>query len=223
MYYYDTPLETHRSVSRNAAPAVTTPGAPKARHTYSSLLRIDVHGRPAVFAYGGSLAIRSGGGTGATRIFDLSQTYAEAMARADMGWALKQTAPGTAVASSSGWDPIRRRVVTRSRGFIGAYYPDTDRWENSSIQNAPRGSDFAASVAMDISGRKMYVLGDRLAEVIDLDSKAYTDLRGKAWAARFVMAPSPAGPGVAWHARTKQIVAWVGGTSCSSSTQRLTP
>jgi hypothetical protein len=210
-YYYDTPLESYRSVSRNAAPGVTSAGAPKARHTYSSLLRIDVHGRPAMFSYGGSLAIPSGGGTDATRIFDLSQTYAEAMARADMGWALKQRAPGTAVASSSGWDPIRRRVVTRSRGFIGAYYPDTDRWENWNIQNAPWGSDFAASVAMDISGRKMYVLGDRLAEVIDLETKAYTDLRGKPWAARFVVGPSPAGPGVAWHARTRQIVVWEGG------------
>ena len=211
IYRYDVPTETYRSVSRNAPSTVTSAGAPKSRHTYSSLLRIDLHGRPAVFCYGGSLYVGSGSGTAATRIFDLPQSYAEAMARPDMGWALKAPAPGSAVSSSSGWDPVQKRVVVRSRSFIGAYYPDTDRWENWHIQAAPFGSDFQASVAMDVAGRKMYVLGDRLAEVIDLDSKAYTDLRRKPWAARFVTGRYLAGPGVSWHARTKQIVAWVGG------------
>ena len=217
VYYYDAPLETYRSVSRNAPPTVTVAAAPKSRHTYSSLLRIDLRGQPAVFNYGGSLAVRSGSGTAATRIFDLSQTYDQAMARPDMGWALKAPGPGSAVSSSSGWDPVQKRVVTRSRGFIGAYYPETDRWENWNIQNAPFGSDFQASVAMDVIGRKMYVLGDRLAEVMDLDSKAYTDLRGKPWVAAFPGVGGGtgylAGPGVSWHARTKQIVAWVGGNN----------
>src|SRR5207249_3310169 len=74
-------------------------------------------------------------------------------------------------------------------------------------------SDFEASVAMDMAGRKMYVIGDRLAEVIDLDTKAYTDLRSKPWAADFVrpvwQGGYTNGPGIAWQARTKQIVAWV--------------
>jgi hypothetical protein len=217
VYSYDAPLETYRSVSRNAPPTVTVAAAPKSRHTYSSLLRINLHGRPAVFCYGGSLYVGSGSGTAATRIFDLSQSYAQAMDRPDMGWALKAPAPSTAVSSSSGWDPVQKRVIMRSRGFIGAYYPDTDRWENWNIQNAPFGSDYQASVAMDVVGRKMYVLGDRLAEVIDLDTKAYTDLRGKPWVAAFPGVGGGtgylAGPGVSWHARTKQIVAWVGGNN----------
>ncbi|TMK77500.1 MAG: hypothetical protein E6G47_11025 [Actinobacteria bacterium] len=204
VYYYNDPLETYRAVSRNAPPSVTAAGAPKSRHTYSSLLRIEVQGRPAVFCFGGSLLVGSGSGTTATRIFDLSQTYAQAMARPDMGWALKAVAPGSAVASSSGWDPVQKRVVTRSRNFIGAYYPDADKWENWNIHNAPYGSDFQAGVAVDVVGRKMYVLGDRLAEVIDLDSKAYTDLRGQPWA-------KATGNAIAWHPRTKQIVSWWGG------------
>jgi hypothetical protein len=59
----------------------------------------------------------------------------------------------------------------------------------------------------------MYVLGDRLAEVIDLDTKAYTYLAGKPWAMNFPGLDGTylPGPGVSWHARTKQIVAWTGG------------
>ncbi|MGH9190117.1 MAG: Ig-like domain-containing protein, partial [Acidimicrobiales bacterium] len=66
---------------------------------------------------------------------------------------------------------------------------------------------------MDLAGRKMYVLGDRLAEVIDLDTKAYTDLSSKPWAVNFPGLDGTylAGPGVSWHARTRQIVAWTGG------------
>ena len=204
VYYYNDPLETYRSVSRNAPLSVTIAAAPKSRHTYSSLLRIEVNGQPAVFCYGGSLLVGSGSGTVATRIFNLSQTYAQAMARPDMGWALKAAAPNSAVSSSSGWDPVQKRVVTRSRNFIGAYYPETDKWENWNIQNAPWGSDFQAGVALDLIGRKMYVLGDRLAEMIDLDTKAYTDLRGRPWA-------KATGNAIAWHPRTKQIVSWWGG------------
>jgi hypothetical protein len=51
--------------------------------------------------------------------------------------------------------------------------------------------------------------------VIDLDSKAYTDLRGKPWVAKIRGVGRGtghlAGPGVSWHARTKQIVVWTGG------------
>jgi hypothetical protein len=217
VYNYDVPLETYRSVSRNAPSTVTVAAAPKSRHTYSSLLCIDVNGRPAVFNYGGALYVGSGSGTNATRTYDLSQTTAQAMARPDMGWELRAWAPGGAISSASGWDPVQKRVVTRSRGFIGAYYPDTDRWENWNIGNAPYGSDYESSVAMDVAGRKMYVIGNRLAEAIDLDAKTWTDLRTKPWAANFVtpvwQGGYQNGPGISWHARTKQIVAWVGGNN----------
>ena len=217
VYRYDSPLETYRSVSRNQPSSVTTPGAPKSRHTYSSLLAINVKGRPAVFNYGGSLVVGSGSGTNAVRLFDLAQTYQEAMARPDMGWALRAPAPSGSVTSSSGWDPVKRRVITRGSRFIGAYYPDEDRWEDWKIGATPYGGDYQASVAMDIEGRKMYVLGERLAEVIDLDSKGYTYLAGKTWTANFIK-PSweggyATGPGICWHARTKQIVVWVGGNN----------
>jgi len=215
VYNYDDPVDTYRSVSRNAPPTVSVAAAPKSRHTYSSLLYVEVNGKPTMFSYGGSLYVGSGRGSAATYLFDLTQSYAQAMARPDMGWALRAQAPANAVSSSSGWDPVHRRVITRSRSFIGAYYPETDRWENWNIPNAPYGSDFQASVAMDLVGRKMYVIGDRLAEMIDLDSKTYTDLRGKPWVAnvRGVGGGTGyfAGPGVSWHARTKQIVAWTGG------------
>lgn len=189
--------------------------ARRSRHTYSSLLAIEVRGQPALFTYGGALYIGSGSGTNATHVFDLSQTLAQAMARPDLGWGQKAPAPAGAVASSSGWDPVQKRVVVRGSRFIGAYYPDENRWEDWQIGAAPMGSDFQASVAMDLVGRKMYVLGDRLAEAIDLDTKAYTDLRGKPWAANFAIGDwqggYPSGPGIAWHARTRQIVAWTGG------------
>jgi hypothetical protein len=217
VYQYDSPLETYRSVSRNQPSSVTTPGAPKSRHTYSSLLAIPVKGRPAVFNYGGSLYVGSGSGTNIVRLFDLAQTYQEAMARPDMGWALRAPAPSGSVTSSSGWDPVKRRVVTRGVKFIGAYYPDEDRWEDWKIGAASYCCDYEASVAMDMEGRKMYVLGGRLAEVIDLDSKGYTNLAGKRWTANFIKPPweggYATGPGVSWHARTKQLVVWVGGNN----------
>jgi hypothetical protein len=61
---------------------------------------------------------------------------------------------------------------------------------------------------MDLVGRKMYVLGDGLAEMYDLDTKAYTNLAGQPWASRFITRGLQ-GPGVAWHERTRQIVAWM--------------
>ena len=208
-YYYDSPWETYRSTSRNQDPTTPPGQVGKARHTYSSLVCAPEIG--LAFMVGGSITSGSGGGTNATRTYDLTQTAAQAMARPDMGWALNAPAPRSAVASASGWDPVRRRFVTRSSNFIGAYDPATNTWEIWNPPSAPYGSDFQASVAMDVAGRKMYVLGDRLAEVLDLDTKAYTDLRGKPWAARFVTGPYLPGPGVSWHAGTKQIVAWTGG------------
>ncbi len=130
-YNYHVPLETYRDVSRNQnglpKPTEANPGSPKSRHTYSSLLGIEVKGKPHVFCYGGSLCVGSGSGTKAVRLFDLSQSYAQAMARLDMGWRLGTAAPSGSVASSSGWDPVQKRVVVRGAHSLGVYYPDTDR------------------------------------------------------------------------------------------------
>jgi len=56
----------------------------------------------------------------------------------------------------------------------------------------------------------MYVLGDRIAERIDLDTLALTDLSAKPWAKDLVTPVWKGGfregPGVGWHARTKQII-----------------
>jgi hypothetical protein len=217
VYKYDHPLETYRSVSRNAPPTVTVAAAPKSRHTYSGLVTFEMNGKPHLFSYGGSLYTGAGHGTSIARVFDLTQTYEQAMARPDMGWGLVARAPGGAVSSTCGWDPTLKRIIVRSKTFIGAYYPAENRWENWNIRNAPYGSDFESAGTVDVAGRKMYVLGNRLAEVIDLDAKSWTDLRTRPWAANFAKPVWQGGyrdaPGVAWHARTKQIVAWIGGNN----------
>lgn len=190
-YKYDNPWETYIG------------GAPKSRHTYSSLVYAPrLH---TMFVYGGSLNTGSGGGTNVTRMFDLSQTYAQAMARADMGWVQKAGAPAGSVASSSGWDPKACKLITRAYNFLGAYDPKADKWERWS--GVSGGSDFAASVAVDAAGRRMYVLGDRLAEVIDLDARSVTPISDP-WATPI---KGIQGPGIGWHERSRQIVAWLGG------------
>jgi hypothetical protein len=191
VYKYDSPWETYIG------------GAPKSRHTYSSLVYVPQ--LQAMLVYGGSLHTGSGGGTQVTRMFDLSQTVAQAMARSDMGWAQKADAPRGSVASSSGWDPVAGKLVTRATHFLGAYDPKANKWERWS--DVSGGSDFAASVAMDATGRRMYVLGDRLAEVIDLDAHTVTRITD-AWATPI---KAVQGPGIGWHESTKQIVAWLGG------------
>jgi hypothetical protein len=208
------PWEMYRSVSRNAPPTVTAAEAPKSRHTYSSLVLVEVRGKLYLWCYGGSLFVGSGGGTQVTRMFDLSLTYSQAMARPDMGWQRMADAPAGSVASSSGWDRARKRVVTRGKSFWGAYYVEENRWERWG--DAVGGSDYAAGVAMDGAGRKMYVLGERLAEVCDLDTHVVTPITAP-WAELFRKAPwsggYPTGPGIDWHDRTRQIVAWVGGNN----------
>ena len=191
VYKYDSPWETYIG------------GAPKSRHTYSSLVYVPQ--LQAMLVYGGSLHTGSGGGTNVTRMFDLNQTVAQAMARPDMGWVQKADAPGGSVASSSGWDPVAGKLVTRAYNFLGAYDPKANKWERWS--GVSGGSDFTASVAMDATGRRMYVVGDRLAEVIDLDAHTVTAITD-AWVTRIKGVP---GPGIGWHERTKQIVAWFSG------------
>ena len=60
---------------------------------------------------------------------------------------------------------------------------------------------------MDVTGRRMYVVGDRLAEVIDLDAHTVTRITD-AWTTPI---KAVQGPGLSWHEGTKQIVAWLGG------------
>jgi len=233
VYKYDDPQEVYRSISRNAPPTVTVAAVPKSRHTYSSLVSIDIGGKPHLFCFGGSLYTGAGGGTIATRIFDLSLTYEQAMARPDMGWELKAQAPAGATSSASGWDPKTGLIVTRGRNFWGAYNPRTNAWTRWG--DAWGGSDFEASVAMDIEGRRMWVLGDRLAEVVNLDTRQVTSLgswspdpvdpnhrpgtvtlrSGKTWPRLFIL---PAwkggygtGPGLQWHPGRKRLIAWVRG------------
>lgn len=216
--------ETYLGVSRNQPPT-TAPGlAPKARHTYSSILAL--RDRQLAWAYGGSLTSGSGGGTAATRTFDLTQTHMQAMARPDMGWERPAMAPAQSVTSSSGYDEKRRVVVTRGTTFWGVYNPDTKTWTR--LGDSWGGSDFPASVAVDSEGRKLWILGSYIGEVIDLDSYrvtqfmrklsgdvpppwTYSIASGYEWAKIFQNAT--AGPGVAWHPRTKQLVVWLGGNN----------
>jgi hypothetical protein len=211
-----TPLETYRSVSRNqpgltADCSIEGKCAPKSRHTYASLLTLDVKGTPTLFNYGGSLSVGSGSGTAATRTFDLTQTYAQAMARLDMGWVRKADAPSGSVTSSSVWDPTKRRVVTRGSRKLMVYYPDSDKWEDHTPNGYNGCCDYPANTAIDVVGRKMYVLGDRIAERYDLDTFALTNLAATTTWGKIVSTPAwqggyGEGPGVAWHERTKQIL-----------------
>ena len=217
-YLIDDGLDYYKLVSRNQ-PGETAGGAPKSRHTYSLLLALPLQGKPYFFSVGGGLASRAGTGTAATRLFDLTLTYAQAMARPDMGWVRRADAPGGITAGSVGWDPKTGRVITRGRSFWAAYDPIANVWERWG--NASGGSDYEASVAMDVDRRKMYVLGDRLAEMIDLDTRVVTVLgtwdgtsaSGPAWLKGFL---TPAwhggymkGPGVQWHPGRRRILAYV--------------
>jgi hypothetical protein len=81
------PLDYLTVPSRNQSNVVAQDGkyAPKARHTYNSILSIMVNGVPNAFAVHGGLTQQGstfpGGGTAACRLFNLTQTYAQAMAR----------------------------------------------------------------------------------------------------------------------------------------------
>jgi len=230
IYKYDDGKDIYRSVSRNQ-PAITVAAAPKSRHTYSSIISIDIDGKPYLFVTGGSLTSGSGGGTNATRLFDLSQTYAQAMARADMGWALMAPSPAGGTVTSSGWDSQRKVVVTRGFNSWGVFNPKTNTWVR--VAEAVGGSDYEASVAVDVVGRKMYVLGNKLAEVINLDTYVVTRIgtwdgtkvTGPEWVRGFVTPYwLPGGylsSGVQWHPGRKRIIAYANTLSTDGTEQNL--
>jgi hypothetical protein len=231
-YYPNDGLDYYLGPSRNQ-PGITAGGAPKSRHTYSGIVTVTVDGKPYFLSVGGGIQSSGGHGTKSTWLFDLSQTYAQAMARPDMGWVRKADSPYTLTASA-GWDSKAGLVVVRGRASVDAYNPKTNSW----AQWAPAGggSDYEASVAMDVEGRKMYVLGGNIAEVIDLDKHTLTVLgtfeRSKAvltgpeWIRNFVtpysMSPTAYvnGPGVAWHPGRKRLLVY-GQTLATSNTGKL--
>jgi hypothetical protein len=229
-YYLQDKLDHYTEISRNQ-PGVTVGGAPKSRHTYSCLATVLVNGKPQFFTVGGGMASLSGYGTNATRLFDLSQTYAQAMARPDMGWARRADAPRGTLTCSVGWDSKTGLVVVRALSFWGAYNPATDTWARWG--DSYGGSDYEASVAMDVSGRKMYVLGGQIAEVVDLDTHVVTSLgiwdgtkaTGPGWAKIFL---TPAwfggtlkGPGVQWHPGRQRILAYVQRNATNGTEQNI--
>src|SRR3990167_8913143 len=201
------PQDFYTTPSRNQLAVVASDGkyAPKARHTYHSVVAVTIGGRPAAFAVHGSLVSGSGGGTNAVRIFDLTQSYAEAMARPDMGWRIGTPAPSSSVSSASVFLPKTEQVFVRSRNFVGTYTLATDTWTVWPMPAGwPGGSDFEAGIAFDAARGKIYVIGDRLAEVYDIAARTWTDLRSKPWATRIWNA-------VAWHPGLRALLAWSGG------------
>jgi hypothetical protein len=122
-----------------------------------------------------------------------------------MGWQRRADAPEGSVASASGWDSQKSVMITRSKSFVSTYDPLADVWKRQA--NPGGGSDYASGVAMDVPGRKMYVLAANLADVIDLDSYAVSSISAP-W--RRLLAGSQ-GPGVGWHTASKRIVLWTGG------------
>src|SRR5712691_8588133 len=127
VYRYPEYRETWRSVSRNAPPSVTEAAAPKSRHTYRSLRAFSIGGKPYLFNYGGGLYVPASG-TNVTRVFDLTQSFAQAMARPDMGWGLRANASEGSVASASGWDAQKGLMVTRSKSLLSTYDPVANQW-----------------------------------------------------------------------------------------------
>jgi hypothetical protein len=206
VYRYDVPYDVYK-------PSGIWTDARKSVHTYSCILTIQKGGQPFLFLYGGSTYTGAGGGTATTRLFDLAQTRAQAMARADLGWQKVASAPRGATSSSCVWDAAGQRIAVRSQSFVGAYYPEQNRWEQWAVNPvATLCCDFASAPAFDPATRTLYVLGDGLAEQYTLancpGTGCYADLSQRPWASRFV-ARGMQGPGVAWHTRTKQIVAWM--------------
>jgi hypothetical protein len=232
-YFPQDGQEAYLIPSRNQPPG-TGVGAPKSRHTYSCITTVTVNGTQQFFTYGGGLASLSGFGTNRTRLFDLSQTYAQAMARADMGWALKADAPAGTLTCTVAWDSKAGVVVVRARTFYGSYNPTTDKWERWG--DTAGGSDYEAQAAIDVEGRKMYVLGNHIAEVIDLDTRVLTQLgtwdgtavfppTAPAWVRGFVLPYNLPGAylatGVQWHPGRKRIIAYANTLATNGTEQNL--
>src|SRR5207244_3179255 len=102
-----------------------------------------------------------------------TQTYAQAMARPDMGWRLGAPSPAGGTTTNSGWDPVRKVVITRGVSAWAKYDPKTDTWTR--LNDSIGGGDKESGVAVDAVGRKMYVIGN-VAEVIDLDTYVVTSI-----------------------------------------------
>jgi hypothetical protein len=227
IYKYDSPLEVYNALSRNQAAGITPGLAPKSRHSYWNALTIAITGVPHFFCVGGVLNIPAGSGSFVTRIFDLTQTYAQAMARPDMGWERKADALEFTTACMAAWDTGRTPkpvVVVRKRNNWYTHEPEADVWTQVA-QGIDQGSDWQASVAINVTGRKMWVLGDRLAEVIDLDTYAMTayghfnpgppiTVTGPEWTRGFITpywAPGgySGGCGMGWHPGRQRIIAFI--------------
>ena len=204
VYRYPEIRETWRDVSRNAPPPVTVAAAPKARHTFRNLRFFQSGGHSYLFSHGGELYWPASC-TEVTRVFDLTQTFVQAMARPDMGWELRQAGPECTLTTASGWDTTKRVMVSRGRNLLSTYDPVANEW---TIRATPGGgTDFQAGAAMDVPGRKMYVLAWNLAEQIDLDTYTVTPITAQ-WRS---LLDGSQGPGVAWHQASKRLILWVGG------------
>ena len=224
IYKYDSPLERYRDVSRNQ-PSVKVAAAPKSRHTYSSLVTSYIGWRPHLFATGGSLYTGPGSSTPVTRMFDLSQTYDQAMARPDMGWRVVAPSLDSTTSAICAWDSRSKLAVCRLKNIWASYDPKADVWVRWLDPNYG-GSDWEASAAIDVEGRRMFALGNRVAEILHLDTHKLlmqgtwepttAVATGPAWTRRFVTPVGmpggyPNGPGLQWHAGRKRLLAYVGG------------
>jgi hypothetical protein len=175
---------------------------------------------------GGSLHVGSGSGSGVLRMFDLTQTYAQAMARPDMGWDVVPS-PAGSIETQCGWDPVKTQLLCRGHVYA-AYFPDQNRWQafpDLQNQGAWFGGDVDAMSTVDVAGRWMYVIGSGFAERINLDTYAWQDLGQMAWAKSggggslgFTHAQNVVwgdssgyipGPGLAWYEPARSIIAYV--------------
>lgn len=224
--YLDTSLRsTYRGTSRNQAATVAPDGAPKSRHTYSGLTVL--RDRNLVVDVGGSITSGSGGGDQKCWAFDLGQSYAQAMALLGMGWRDCGYAPtgDGGVAMTSGYDEQGHVVLHRDASKWTRYDPATNTWQ--ALGDAWGGSDFSLAVAVDTPGRKMWLMGPNLGEVMDLNTYSVT---------RFYYAPSDGSPpqiapgyewakqfpsgawtkAMAWSVTRQRLLFWLGGQNLLS-------
>jgi hypothetical protein len=158
-------------------------------------------------------------------MFDLSQTYDQAMARPNMGWRVMAPSLDWTTSAICAWDSRSKLVVCRLKNIWVSYDPKADVWVRWLDPNYG-GSDWEASAAIDVEGRRMFALGNRVAEIIHLDTHKLimqgtwepttAVATGPAWTRPFVtpvwMPGGHAnGPGLQWHPGRKRLLAYVGG------------
>jgi hypothetical protein len=171
-------------------------GAPNSRHTYDNLAFIP--GRRAMFAFGGAVACRPGGGAEDTWLLDI----------ASADWSAKDPTAGTApdgyFVASTDYDPVTGLVVMHDTSDLYTYDAET----NTYTHRAEGSQDYHLVGRVDPDKREFVMLGGGEAWAYDLET----------WQRRALSLPCDAivdapYPGLTWDSVAHELVAWAGGSS----------